>query len=64
MANPTAMLLCAANMLRHVNLEEEGVRLQSAVEAVLREGKVKTRDLGGHGTSRQFTTAVIHKMHR
>ena len=37
---------------------EDSKRLKSGVEKVLRSGKVRTRDLGGYATTRDFTTAV------
>uniref|UniRef100_A0A0K0DNB2 Isocitrate dehydrogenase [NAD] subunit, mitochondrial n=1 Tax=Angiostrongylus cantonensis TaxID=6313 RepID=A0A0K0DNB2_ANGCA len=46
-ANPTAMILCAANLLKHLHLDEYGNALRASVEKVIREGKVRTRDMGG-----------------
>jgi isocitrate/isopropylmalate dehydrogenase len=39
-ANPTAMLLCAAKMLRHVNLRYYCDMIHNAVNTVLKAGKV------------------------
>jgi len=61
-ANPTAMLLAAANMLEHANLDSYGQRIKAAVARVLGEGKVKTKDLGGHSSTRQFTAAVVQSL--
>merc|ERR1712059_34703 len=61
-ANPTAMLLSAANMLEHASLNQYGDRIRNAVTKVLEDGKVKTKDLGGHSTTRQFTSAVIQNL--
>ena len=61
-ANPTAMLLCAVKMLRHVNLQDYSRRLEEALETVLKEGKVKTRDLGGYAMTSDFTRAVISSL--
>ena len=61
-ANPTAMLLCAANMLDHASLSDHGDRVRKAVLSVLGAGKVKTKDLGGHATTRQFTAAVVQSL--
>uniref|UniRef100_A0A7E4VD36 Isocitrate dehydrogenase [NAD] subunit, mitochondrial n=1 Tax=Panagrellus redivivus TaxID=6233 RepID=A0A7E4VD36_PANRE len=58
-ANPTAMIICAANMLQHLHLEDHGRALRRAVEKTIKEGKVRTRDLGGYSTTRDFTFAVI-----
>lgn len=58
-ANPTAMLLCASNLLKHVNLHDHARLVQNAVETVLANGKIKTRDLGGYASTTDFTRAVI-----
>lgn len=53
------MLLCAARMLKHVNLCDHSKRLQKSIQRVIKEGKVKTRDIGGYATTTDFTKAVI-----
>lgn len=58
-ANPTAMLLCAAKMLHHVNLHYYAIQIRDAVEKVLKSGKVRTRDLGGYASTTDFLGAVI-----
>uniref|UniRef100_A0A915AZ99 Isocitrate dehydrogenase [NAD] subunit, mitochondrial n=1 Tax=Parascaris univalens TaxID=6257 RepID=A0A915AZ99_PARUN len=58
-ANPTAMILCCANMLNHLHLKEYGNALRQAVEKVIADGKVRTRDLGGYASTSEFTSAVI-----
>ncbi|GFX21519.1 probable isocitrate dehydrogenase subunit beta, mitochondrial [Trichonephila clavipes] len=61
-ANPTAMLFCAVGMLRHVNLVYYANLIAEAVENVLKEGKVRTRDLGGYSSTTDFTQAVIEHL--
>ncbi|XP_002735534.1 isocitrate dehydrogenase [NAD] subunit beta, mitochondrial-like [Saccoglossus kowalevskii] len=61
-ANPTAMLLCASNMLRHINLEFYANVIQTAVERVIKTGKVRTRDMGGYATASEFTRAIINNI--
>merc|ERR1719239_1928352 len=61
-ANPAAMLLCAANFLDYACLNDHASRVRNSVLEVLREGRVKTKDLGGHATTRQFTAAVVQGM--
>lgn len=58
-ANPTAMLLCAANMLRHVNHHVYSDQIKQAVQRVLQAGKVRTKDIGGNNSTNEFTNAVI-----
>uniref|UniRef100_A0A8B9TG78 Isocitrate dehydrogenase [NAD] subunit, mitochondrial n=3 Tax=Anatinae TaxID=2068716 RepID=A0A8B9TG78_ANAPL len=62
-ANPTAMLLSAANMLRHLNLEFHSNLIADAVKKVIKVGKVRTRDLGGYCTTSDFVKSVIDNLH-
>ncbi len=58
LANPTALLLSALLMLRHLGETSAADRIQRALEAVLAKGAVRTRDLGGSSTTSEFTSAV------
>lgn len=58
-ANPTAMILCCSNLLNHLHLNDYARALRLAVEKVIRDGKVKTRDLGGYAYTKDFVAAVI-----
>ncbi len=58
-ANPSAMLLSAAELLRHVDQREAGARLERAVHAALAEPASRTRDLGGRASLDEFTRTVI-----
>jgi isocitrate dehydrogenase (NAD+) len=57
-ANPTALMLSSVMMLRHIGEVDASTRLQNAIEAVYREGKSLTGDVGGTATTAQFTDAV------
>ena len=58
-ANPLAMLLSTALLLRHgLGREDEAAALESAVDAALGDG-LRTRDLGGEATTAQATDAVL-----
>ncbi|KFY96313.1 hypothetical protein V500_02508 [Pseudogymnoascus sp. VKM F-4518 (FW-2643)] len=61
-ANPTAMLLSGAMMLRHLGLDEHANRISKAVYDVIAAGQVRTRDMGGNSTTNEFTRAVLDKM--
>lgn len=61
-ANPTAMLLASCNMLRHLNLEYFSSQIERAILKVLKRGKVRTKDVGGHATTSDFTKAVIYSL--
>ena len=61
-ANPLAMFLSAAMMLRHgLGLESEAAAVESAVEAALAAG-LRTPDLGGSATTAQATEAVMSNL--
>jgi 3-isopropylmalate dehydrogenase len=58
-ANPLAMFLSAALMLRHgLGLADEAAAIESAVDRALAEG-LRTRDLGGSAGTREATEAVL-----
>jgi 3-isopropylmalate dehydrogenase len=58
-ANPLAMFLSAAMMLRHgLGLESEAAAVESAVEGALEAG-LRTADLGGSASTMQATEAVL-----
>ncbi|HET6506002.1 MAG TPA: 3-isopropylmalate dehydrogenase [Baekduia sp.] len=58
-ANPLAMFLSLALLLRHgLNLENEAGALESAVDKALDQG-LRTRDLGGQASTAEATQAVL-----
>jgi len=61
-ANPLALMLSGAMMLDHVGMQDKAKRLRDAIDAVLCEDKIRTGDLGGKATTRQFTQAVIKRL--
>jgi 3-isopropylmalate dehydrogenase len=61
-ANPLAMFLSAALMLRHgLGMEGEAAAIESAVERALADG-LRTRDLGGSASTHEATQAVLSKL--
>ena len=60
--NPTAMLLATKMMLEWLGEAEMAVRLEQAIAAVIREGKVKTYDLGGSSTALDVARAVAQRI--
>jgi 3-isopropylmalate dehydrogenase len=61
-ANPLAMILSAALMLRHgFSLETEAAALESAVDRAL-AGGLRTADLGGSATTAEATEAVLKEL--
>ncbi len=61
-ANPLAMILSAALMLRHgLSMEAEAAALESAVDRALAAG-LRTADLGGSATTAEATEAVLKEL--
>jgi 3-isopropylmalate dehydrogenase len=61
-ANPLAMILSAALMLRHgFSREEAAASLESAVDKALERG-LRTADLGGNATTAEATEAVLKEL--
>lgn len=62
LANPTALLLCAVQMLKHINEFEKANKIETAVYKTLAEGKVLTKDLGGCAKTSEFTDEIIKNL--
>jgi isocitrate dehydrogenase (NAD+) len=62
LANPTALLLSALMMLDHIGERDKADRIRAALAAVLTEGTVRTRDLGGAASTTEFTEAVCRAL--
>ena len=58
LANPTALLLSAVLMLRHIDEGSAADRIMAALARVLTERRVRTRDLGGTATTTTFADAI------
>jgi isocitrate dehydrogenase (NAD+) len=64
LANPTAMILTAAMMLAHLGRQDAARAVRRAVEAVLAEGSVRTRDIGGSSSTGEMSEAVAGEVRR
>ncbi|KAB0373023.1 hypothetical protein FD755_015776, partial [Muntiacus reevesi] len=62
-ANPTAMLLSASNMLQDLNLEHHSNMIAEAVKKVIKVGKVQTQDMDIYSTTTDFIKSVIGPLH-
>jgi isocitrate dehydrogenase (NAD+) len=58
-ANPTALILSGALMLAHIGEAEAAKRVEQAVQKVIEDGKVVTRDLGGTANTKEYTDALV-----
>jgi isocitrate dehydrogenase (NAD+) len=62
LANPMALLLSALLMLRHIGEGAIADRIMTALGAVLSDGKIRTRDLGGTASTIEFTDAICRRL--
>ncbi len=61
-ANPTALLLAAAMMLEYINAHDLAKQLRQAIRAVLQEDNIRTGDLGGKASTKEYTDAIIKRL--
>ena len=61
-ANPMALLLSAVLMLRHIDESPMADRIVAALDAVLTDDRVRTRDLGGDASTTGFADAICRRL--
>jgi isocitrate dehydrogenase (NAD+) len=61
-ANPSALLLGAVMMLDYLEMTEPAERIRSALVETVRAGDSLTADLGGSGSTTEFTDALIRRL--
>ena len=62
LANPSALLLCAVQMLKHIGEKESALKIEKAFLKTIKEGHVLTRDLGGCATTTEFRDEIIKNL--
>src|ERR671921_598158 len=61
-ANPTALILSGALMLRHIGEQSAAEAVEEAVRTVIAEGQTVTYDLGGTAGTSEFADAIIERL--
>ncbi|HFB67481.1 MAG TPA: NAD-dependent isocitrate dehydrogenase, partial [Calditrichae bacterium] len=61
-ANPTALILSGALMLRHLGETQAAEKIERAVQTVIGKGEAVTPDLGGSATTDEYTDALIREI--
>ena len=61
-ANPTALILSGALMLRHLGHPEVADRLERAIRDVIAAGEIVTYDLGGTAGTSAFADAIVARL--
>ncbi|XP_073435474.1 isocitrate dehydrogenase [NAD] subunit alpha, mitochondrial isoform X2 [Dendrobates tinctorius] len=62
LANPTALLLSAVMMLRHMKLQDHARKIESACFETIKAGKALTKDLGGNAKCSDFTEEICRRI--
>jgi 3-isopropylmalate dehydrogenase len=60
--NPIATILAAKMMLDWLGETEKAERLENAVAEVIKEGKIRTYDMGGNNTTIEMAIAIAEKL--
>jgi 3-isopropylmalate dehydrogenase len=60
--NPIAMLLATKLMLDWLGETKDAQRLENAVATVIKEGKVRTYDMGGNNTTLEVAEEIARKL--
>lgn len=60
--NPIATVLAAKMMLDWLGDKEKGILLEASVTEVIKEGKVKTYDMGGNNSTIDMANAIAEKI--
>ncbi|MFM8271728.1 MAG: isocitrate/isopropylmalate family dehydrogenase [Gemmata sp.] len=60
--NPLPLILPAIELLKDIGETVAAARIQKAVEGVLMEGRVRTRDIGGTASTTAFTDAISTRL--
>ena len=60
--NPTATIMAVEMMLDYLGEKDASIKIENAVMQVLKEGKVRTKDLGGSSTTSEMSNAIASKV--
>ncbi len=58
-ANPTALIQSGIMMLQHLGMQDYGDKIFAALVEALKSEKARTPDLGGTGSTEEFTQAIL-----
>jgi isocitrate dehydrogenase (NAD+) len=61
-ANPLPMLLPTIDLVEALGQKEQAARIQAGLEKVLKEGKLRPDEIGGHASTTEMADAIIAAM--
>lgn len=62
LANPSALLLCAVEMLKNIDEFDAAQKIEKALFKTIKEGRVLTQDLGGSARTTEFRDEIIKNL--
>jgi isocitrate/isopropylmalate dehydrogenase len=60
--NPTATIMAVQMMMDYIGEKDAAAKIENAVLEVLKEGKVRTKDLGGSSSTSEMSDAIASKV--
>jgi len=63
-SNPTSLILSSIIMLKHMDLPKFASDIEKALDKTYKEGRVRTRDIGGSSTNEEFTEEIIRNLEK
>jgi len=60
--NPIAMIICVKLMCEFLGEKDHAKSIEKAVASVIKEGKIKTYDMGGNSTTMEMGKAIAEKI--
>ena len=61
LANPSAQMMAAAMMLDHMGELDRAERIRNAIVTTIVRDGIRTRDLGGNASTKEFGSAVAKR---
>jgi isocitrate dehydrogenase (NAD+) len=61
-ANPVSLLLASGLMLEHVGRLDLAQKLRAAIDTAVVKDKIRTKDMGGSASTRDFAAAIAQRV--
>ncbi len=62
LANPTALIQSSMLMLQHLGMQDKADKIYDALVEALKSDKARTKDVGGQGSTEDFTQAILSNL--
>ncbi|WP_115717932.1 isocitrate dehydrogenase [Gallaecimonas mangrovi] len=61
-ANPSSVILASIQMLEYLGMQDKAEKIRKALTEVIESGDRTTRDLGGNGSTTDFTQSILDRL--